>query len=202
MAARHIGLTGGIGSGKSTVARLFAEHSIVTVDADDVARQVVEPGTVALAAIAEHFGAQSLNADGTLNRAALRARVFADAHERLWLESLLHPLIRAEIERQLNQADSPYALLVSPLLLETDQHRLVEQVIVVDVPEAVQIARTMSRDGTTRAQVEQIMAAQLPRDARRAKAHILIDNDRPLADVAADVARIHRDLMLTVTGPE
>lgn len=202
MAARHIGLTGGIGSGKSTVARLFAEHSIVTVDADDVARQVVEPGTVALAAIAEHFGTQSLNADGTLNRAALRARVFADAHERLWLESLLHPLIRAEIERQLNQADSPYALLVSPLLLETDQHRLVEQVIVVDVPEAVQIARTMSRDGNTRAQVEQIMAAQLPRDARRAKAHVLIDNDRPLADVAADVARIHRDLMLTVTGPE
>lgn len=199
---RVIGLTGGIGSGKSTVVRLFGELGIHWVDADDVAREVVEPGTPALAEIAAHFGPQILNADGALDRAALRQIIFREPEQRQWLEALLHPIIRDELTRQLQPPDytGPYTLLVSPLLLETDQNTLAERVLVVDVPEAVQIERTMARDNNPRDQVERIIAAQMPRDQRLAKADDVIHNDQPLAQVRAAVEALHQRYCAPAAG--
>lgn len=189
-----IGLTGGIGSGKSTVARMFGALGVHWVDADDVARQVVEPGTQALRAIADHFGESILQDNGELDRAALRQKVFEDPEQRRWLEGLLHPIIRQELIRQLSPKDYnlPYVMLVSPLLLETNQHELVERIVVVDVPEETQINRTMTRDGNSREQVERILAAQMPRAARREKADAIINNAQPLERVEASVQALHQ----------
>lgn len=189
-----IGLTGGIGSGKSTVARMFGALGVHWVDADDVARQVVEPGTQALRAIADHFGESILQGNGELDRAALRQKVFEDPEQRRWLEGLLHPIIRQELIRQLSPEDYnlPYVMLVSPLLLETNQHELVERIVVVDVPEETQINRTMARDGNSREQVERILAAQMPRAARREKADAIINNAQPLERVEASVHALHQ----------
>ena len=189
-----IGLTGGIGSGKSTVARMFGALGVHWVDADDVARQVVEPGTQALRAIADHFGKSILQSNGELDRAALRQKVFEDPEQRRWLEGLLHPIIRQELIRQLSPEDYnlPYVMLVSPLLLETNQHELVERIVVVDVPEETQINRTMTRDGNSREQVERILAAQMPRAARREKADAIINNAQPLKRVEASVHALHQ----------
>ena len=193
-----IGLTGGIGSGKSTVARLFGDLGVHWVDADDVAREVVEPGTPALARIAEHFGDEILTSDGALDRAQLRGIVFQEPEERIWLESLLHPIIREELIRQLNPENYPlpYVLLVSPLLLETDQHELVDRIIVIDVPKDVQLERTMARDTNSREQVERIIAAQMSREDRLARANDVIDNDRPLDDVTRQVRELHERLLV------
>ena len=192
------GLTGGIGSGKSTVARLFGNLGVHWVDADDVAREVVEPGTPALAEIAKHFGEQILTPDGVLDRAQLRAIVFQETEERAWLEALLHPIIREELIGQLNPENYqlPYVLLVSPLLLETDQHELVDRIIVIDVPEDTQIERTMARDTNSREQVERIIAAQMSREDRLARADEVIDNDRPLDDVTRQVRELHERLLV------
>ncbi|WP_405420757.1 dephospho-CoA kinase [Marinobacter flavimaris] len=193
-----IGLTGGIGSGKSTVARLFGDLGVHWVDADDVAREVVEPGTPALAQIAEHFGEQILTPERALDRAQLRAIVFQEPEERVWLEALLHPIIRKELIRQLNPENYqlPYVLLVSPLLLETDQHELVDRIIVIDVPKDVQLGRTMTRDTNSREQVERIIAAQISREDRLARADEVIDNDRPLDDVTRQVRELHERLLV------
>lgn len=188
-----IGLTGGIGSGKSTVARQFGSLGVHWVDADDVAREVVEPGMPALTVIADHFGKDILTEDGALDRARLRQIVFEQPEQRAWLESLLHPIIREELTRQLHPTDYtlPYVLLVSPLLLETDQNKLVEEVLVVDVPVDVQIERTMARDTNSREQVERIIAAQMPREQRVAKADAVIDNNQPTDKVSAEVRALH-----------
>ena len=193
-----VGLTGGIGSGKSTVARLFGDLGVHWVDADDVAREVVEPGTPALARIAEHFGEEILTSGGALDRAQLRGIVFQEPEERVWLESLLHPVIREELIRQLNPENYqlPYVLLVSPLLLETDQHELVDRILVIDVPTDVQIKRTMSRDTNSREQVERIIAAQMPREQRLARADAIIDNSRPLDEVERQVRELHERLLV------
>jgi len=193
-----IGLTGGIGSGKSTVARLFGDMGVHWVDADDVAREVVEPGTPALVRIAEHFGEGILTSEGALDRGQLRGIVFEEPEERVWLESLLHPIIREELIRQLNPENYqlPYVLLVSPLLLETDQHELVDRIIVIDVPKAVQLERTMARDTNSREQVERIITAQIPREDRLARADEVIDNDRPLEDVTRQVRELHERLLV------
>ena len=192
------GLTGGIGSGKSTVARLFGEHGVHWVDADDVAREVVEPGTPALERISEHFGKKILTSEGALDRAQLRGIVFEKPEERAWLERLLHPIIREELIRQLNPENYqlPYVLLVSPLLLETDQHELVDRIIVIDVPEDTQIERTMARDTNSREQVERIIAAQISREDRLARADEVIDNDRPLDEVTRQVRELHERLLV------
>lgn len=193
-----VGLTGGIGSGKSTVARLFGNLGVHWVDADDVAREVVEPGTPALERIAEHFGEEILTSGGALDRAQLRGIVFQEPEERVWLESLLHPVIREELIRQLNPENYqlPYVLLVSPLLLETDQHELVDRILVIDVPTDVQIKRTMSRDTNSREQVERIIAAQMPREQRLARADAIIDNNRPLDEVERQVRELHERLLV------
>ncbi|SFM41699.1 dephospho-CoA kinase [Marinobacter zhejiangensis] len=193
-----IGLTGGIGSGKSTVARLFGELGVHWVDADDVARQVVEPGTPALAQIHQHFGDEVITSEGELDRAALRTIVFRDPDQRGWLERLLHPLIRQELQRQLTPSDNdlPYTMLVSPLLLETDQQALVKKVVVVDVPVETQVERTMQRDNNDRSQVERIIAAQIPREERLTKADEVIDNRAPLDDVKQQVEAIHKKFLV------
>ena len=186
-----VGITGGIGSGKSAVTRKFEDRGITVVDADIAARVVVEPGRPALAAIANHFGADILLADGSLNRAALRQRVFSNDAERSWLEQLTHPLIGQEIVDQLEAVTSPYAIFASPLLLETSQRELVELVAVVDVPEDVQLERTMARDDNDEGQVKRIMAAQMKRAKRLEMADIVIDNSGSLERLESVVEALH-----------
>lgn len=188
-----IGLTGGIGSGKSTVARAFEALGAAWVDADDVAREIVLPGEPALLAIKQHFGEQVIHSDGTLNRAALREIIFQSPEQRLWLESVTHPNIRERITQHLTQLKAqgaPYVLLVSPLLFESGQNALVDRTIVIDVPQALQVARTLQRDGVSESQVHAILAAQLPREQRLAQADDVIDNSRDQASMMAQVAKL------------
>ena len=186
-----LGLTGGIGSGKSAVAQHFVDLGVHLVDADHAARWVVEPGRPALDKIVEHFGPQVLQADGSLDRAALRARVFADAGERRWLEALLHPLIGQEISQYLTRAESPYAILVSPLLVESGQHKLTQRVLVVDAPEQLQLQRTMQRDHSTAEQVQAILKVQASREERLRHADDVLLNDRDLPWLRSEVERLH-----------
>lgn len=165
-----IGLTGGIASGKTTVADLFAARGVPLVDADVSAREVVAPGSSGLAAVVEAFGSEILTTTGELDRRALRARVFGQPEERRRLESILHPLIRQHLQDSLQALSGPYALLVAPLLLEGDLSKAVQRVLVVDVPEEVQIARVMSRDGSSREEAEAILRAQMSRQERLARA--------------------------------
>jgi len=166
------------------------------VDADVVARLIVEPGTPALAAIATHFGNAILQPDGSLDRAALRSRVFSNDDDRRWLEQLTHPLIGQEILEQISASRSPYTILSSPLLLDTDQKALVDFVVVVDVPETTQVQRTMQRDGNDEAQVRRIMAAQLSRADRLERADIVIDNSRSLEELDSQVDELHKEFLL------
>jgi len=191
-----VGVTGGIGSGKSAVTERFEKLGITVVDADLAARIIVEPGKPALNSIADHFGEAVLSSDGNLDRAALRAKVFADENERRWLEQLTHPLIGEEILQQLSASRSPYTILSSPLLLETAQGDLADCVIVVDVPEELQLQRTMARDDNDETQVKRIMAAQMSRANRQAKADYLIDNSRSLAELDIIVEKLHAEFMI------
>lgn len=177
---------------------MFGALGVHWVDADSVAREVVEPGTPALESIAEHFGHDILLPDGGLDRAALRQVVFEAPEERAWLEGLLHPVIREELVRQLHPEDYalPYVLLVSPLLLETDQHQLVDKVVVVDVPVDIQIERTMARDDNARDQVQRIIDAQIPREHRLRKADEVVDNNRPVTEVERRVNELHNQFMV------
>lgn len=194
-----LGLTGGIGSGKSAVAQHFIDLGVHLVDADHAARWVVEPGRPALTKIAEHFGEQVLQADGTLNRTRLRELVFQDEQQRRWLESLLHPLIGQEIAQYLAKAESPYAILVSPLLVESGQHRMTRRVLVVDVPEHLQVQRTMVRDQSSEEQVKAILRAQANREERLRHADDILLNDRDLAWLNSEVERLHH-FYLTLRG--
>ncbi|WP_368232903.1 dephospho-CoA kinase [Aeromonas sp. s3] len=171
-----VAITGGIGSGKTTVANQFAELGIEVVDADIIAREVVEPGTPALAAIATHFGADVIAPDGRLDRRQLRERAFTDPQAKGWLNALLHPLIRSEMQRQCAAARSPYCLLVVPLLVENRLTALANRVLVIDVDEVTQIERTCRRDGVSREQAEAILAAQASRTERLAAADDVLDN--------------------------
>jgi dephospho-CoA kinase len=191
-----VGVTGGIGSGKSAVTRCFERLGIAVVDADVAARVIVEPGGAALAAIVEHFGDNIITQDGALDRAALRQHVFSDTVERLWLEQLTHPLIGQEIHRQLETASSAYAILSSPLLLETSQREWVDCVVVVDVPEEIQLQRAASRDANSEDQIRRIMAAQMQRKQRLELADIVIDNSRPLAELDDVVGELHKEFLL------
>jgi dephospho-CoA kinase len=191
---RHfrVGLTGGIGSGKSTVATAFSELGIAIVDADIVARAVVAPGSDALAQISGHFGEHVLSADGQLDRARLREIVFADSAAKNWLNQLLHPRIRQQMLAQLDSAASPYSILVAPLLLENQLNLLVDVVLVVDVSPETQLSRTMQRDSNSAELVQSIMAAQYSRAERLAAADYVIDNEAPPAMLAGEVVKLHR----------
>lgn len=186
-----VGVTGGIGSGKSAVTDRFAERGICVVDADLAARVVVEPGKPALKEIAEHFGSHLISNDGTLDRAALRNVVFADAEERHWLEQLTHPLIGEEIVHQIQNSRSPYTIFVSPLLIETSQHALTDRILLVDVPVELQLQRTMARDNNSEEQVMAIIASQASREDRLARADDVIVNDKDLAHLDGEVSRLH-----------
>ena len=190
-----VGITGGSGSGKSAVTDHLETLRITVVDADKVARVVVEPGTPGLAAIAEHFGEDILLADGRLDRAALRKIAFDNPDERKVLEGITHPRIRDEISRQLSEANSPYVVLSSPLLLESGQNTFADYVVVVDVPEEVQLTRTMARDDNSEALVKQIMAAQLDRKTRLSRADTSIMNDGSLDALYERVKKLHEDLL-------
>ena len=194
-----VGITGGIGSGKSAVTDHLETLGITVVDADKVARVVVEPGTSGLAAITEHFGTDVLLANGGLDRAALRKIVFDNHNERKVLEEITHPRIRDEIIRQLSEASSPYVVLSSPLLLESGQNTLADYVVVVDVPEEVQLKRTMARDDNSEALVKQILAAQLDRQTRLSRADASIMNDTSLEELYERVEALHEDLLLKAT---
>jgi len=187
-----VALTGGIGSGKSTIANAFAAKGVDIVDADVIARQVVEPGQPALAAISERFGKGIIRPDGTLDRAALRQRVFSSPQEKAWLNALLHPLIHSETRRQLALARSVWCLWVVPLLVENNLQHLADRVLVVDVDRETQLARTMARDKISREQAEHILAAQATREARLAVADDIIDNGGAPDDVAARVALLNQ----------
>ncbi len=186
-----IGLTGGIGSGKTTVADEFAKLGVTLVDADLIAREVVEPGAPALDSITARFGADILDENGALNRAALRQIVFAKQEHKLWLEQLLHPLIRELIDSRITQATSPYCILVSPLLLETDQVKLVQRILVVDVSEKIQLDRTLARDRSNVETIKAIIASQLNREARLAKADDVIVNEGSMEELKDKVGALH-----------
>ncbi len=190
-----IGLTGGIGSGKSAAADLFSAHGITVVDADIAAREVVEPGTGCLDAITKHFGADILLPNGELNRRALREIIFNDPQAKAWLEALLHPAIRELIIQQLNEAPSPYVLLVSPLLLETDQHQLTSRIVVIDCDESEQIQRAAARDNSDAERIKAIMATQLTRSQRLAKADDILHNHGSLEDLAQQVDALHQQYL-------
>jgi dephospho-CoA kinase len=194
-----LGLTGGIGSGKSAVAQHFIDLGVHLIDADHAARWVVEPGRPALDKIVEHFGHDILQADGQLDRSALRGRIFVDTNERRWLEALLHPLIGQEITQHLARAESPYAILVSPLLVESNQHKLTQRILVVDAPEHLQMQRTMQRDQSSSEQVQAILKAQASREQRLSHAHDVLVNDRDLSWLQDEVQRLHR-FYLTLRG--
>lgn len=194
-----LGLTGGIGSGKSAAADAFVALGIEAIDADHAARWVVEPGRPALEHIVDRFGDDVLQADGQLNRAALREHIFAEPEQRQWLEGLLHPLIRAEIKQFLAAAQSPYTILVSPLLIESGQHQIVQRVLVVDVPAEVQLTRALQRDQVSEAQLRAIMQVQLKRDERLQYADDVLCNVADKAALQQEVARLH-DYYLTLKG--
>ncbi|AXA23447.1 dephospho-CoA kinase [Pseudomonas putida] len=194
-----LGLTGGIGSGKSAAAERFVELGVHLVDADQAARWVVEPGRPALASIVERFGAGVLLDDGTLDRSALRQQIFADPAQRRWLEQLLHPLIGQEIFSYLAKAESPYAVYVSPLLIESGQYQKTQRILVIDVPQALQITRTLQRDNTSEEQVQAILKAQLAREERLRHADDVVVNDRDLPWLHEQIDQLHA-FYLTLRG--
>ena len=171
-----IGLTGGIGSGKSTVAQLFEKHDVPVIDADQVARQVVEPESEGLTALIEAFGPSILQADGSLDRALLRQRIFAAPEERAAVEAILHPRIHAEIERQVSKTEAPYLILMIPLLIEGKSTYPIARILVVDLPETIQIQRVMRRDQTTQEEAQAILNAQVIREERLQAADDIITN--------------------------
>ena len=187
----RIGLTGGIGSGKSTVAAIFASKGVPVVDTDEIARDIVCADAPAQAAIVKVFGRTILAATGAIDRARLRDRVFSDPPARRQLEEILHPRIRTEVETRLARLSAAYCIVVVPLLIETDFAALVDRVLVVDTDEALQITRTMARNGLPRATVESILAAQTDRTTRRARADDVITNTSDVAALALQVDALH-----------
>ncbi|MEE1867997.1 dephospho-CoA kinase [Pseudomonas auratipiscis] len=194
-----LGLTGGIGSGKSAAAQRFVELGVHLVDADQAARWVVEPGRPALASIVERFGPGVLLEDGQLDRAALRQLIFSDPEQRRWLEALLHPLIGQEIFSYLAKAESPYAVFVSPLMVESGQFQRTQRLLVIDAPQELQIQRTLLRDQTSPEQVQAILKAQASREERLRHAHDVLVNDRDLTWLHSQVDRLH-NFYLTLRG--
>jgi dephospho-CoA kinase len=187
----RVGLTGGIASGKSTVADMFEALGAVIIDTDVIAREVVMPGQPALDEIVEVFGGDILAADGSLDRRAMRKRVFEDEPLRLRLEEILHPRIRDETFRQASRAGGPYQLIVVPLLAESPLKDYVDRILVVDCDEEAQVSRLLERDTETMEQAQRILAAQASREERLAIADDVIDNSRSLEDTRRQVEALH-----------
>ncbi|MBB1127015.1 dephospho-CoA kinase [Thiospirillum jenense] len=186
-----VALTGGIGSGKTTVAEEFAQRGIAVIDADVISHQLTAIDGAAFPMIKAAFGAQIFNSNGELNRATLRQQIFNDERARSQLESILHPLIFAEMQMQLTRVRSAYAMLVIPLLFETYQQAIADHILVVDIPEALQIERVQLRSGLSLNMIQQIMARQVSRETRLAGAMTVIDNSGELAALAEQITRLH-----------
>lgn len=190
-----VGVTGGIGSGKTTVTNQFLRLGINIVDADECARAIVQPQSPLLKDIRAAFGAEVFHANGELDRTALRALIFSDESAKLTLNGIMHPAIRQELLRQVTLATSPYVMLSAPLLFENNLERFCDRVLVVDVPESVQIERTVARDHVPESQVRAIMAAQIDRKSRLARADDIIDNTQPVSALVEIVASLHQDYL-------
>ncbi|HGN0868367.1 TPA: dephospho-CoA kinase [Providencia alcalifaciens] len=197
-----VALTGGIGSGKTTVANEFAKLGVPLVDADIIARQVVEPNTPALISIQQHFGQNVLNHDSTLNRGFLRSVVFSEPKEKAWLNALLHPLIQQETQKQLQQVNYPYVLWVVPLLIENKISHLADRVLVVDVTREEQIERTIRRDDTNLEHVINILNAQASREERLSYADDIITNHTNNTELPNRVAELHKQYLALAAQKE
>ena len=199
-----VGLTGGIGSGKTTVSDMFAKLNIDIIDADIAARTVVMPGSKALIAIEANFGPDFITPTGELDRTKLRSRIFSNSDDKTWLNNLLHPLIRTEILSQISQAKSNYCVLVAPLLIENNLQKLVNRVLVINIDEANQIARTAERDPSSVAEIKRIIASQMPSKQRLSFADDVINNqDISLDDIQQQVIALdqkYRTLALKHSG--
>jgi dephospho-CoA kinase len=194
-------LTGGIGTGKSTVANLFRQRGVAVIDADEVARQVVEPGKPAFAAIVQHFGEEVVS-HGRLDRAALKQRVFSRPEEREWLEQTLHPEIFSEMALLAQKAEGPYSLLVIPLLFETNYQKVLDYVVVVDCDPVLQKTRVLSRDGISEALFDQVVSAQMSSAEKRTLADEVLINEGSPEVLEARVSEIHQRLLMRFSGPE
>ena len=187
-----VGLTGGIGSGKTVASDRFEELGVKVVDADIASRVVVEIGKPALSSIEGEFGSDVISDDGSLNRAKLREIIFKDDEAKSWLESLLHPLIGQHILDEIASATSRYVILVSPLLFETAQIQMCNRTLLIDVPKDIQILRTAKRDKVPESQVEKIIASQMDRDQKIGKADDVIVNDGEIGDLISKIDKIHQ----------
>ena len=195
-----IGLTGGIGSGKTAASDLFAKKGVVVVDADVIARQALAKDSPLVGKVLAYFGAEVISKDGSLDRAALRLRVFNNLADKNWLENLVHPWVRERVLNQLASATGYYQILSSPLLLETGQDSWVDRILVIDVPVEVQIERTCNRDKNNRELVEKIISQQLSREQRLAKADDKIDNSQGLAELEKQVNSLHQFYLQLARG--
>ena len=187
-----VGLTGGIGSGKSAATKKFLSLDINIVDADDASRTVVQKGRSALAQIEEHFGKDILTNEGTLDRSKLRKIILSDLKEKRWLESLLHPKIGEQINKELAESSSPYTVFVAPLLLETNSHLKCSRILVVDVPMEIQIERTILRDKVSEDHVKRIIAAQMNREERLKKADDVLLNSGTIQELEDKLVKFHK----------
>jgi dephospho-CoA kinase len=186
-----VGLTGGIGCGKSTVARVFAQFNVPVIDADDIAHQVVAIGHPALNLIAQQFGTASLCADGSLNRNFIRDLIFNDLTQKQTLEAIIHPLVYQTIEQQLTELNAPYCLISIPLLFETNKVDFVDRVLVIDCPVDIQISRVVERDKLTVERVQSIIDSQVSREYRTAQADDRIDNTKTDTELVQQVEKLH-----------
>lgn len=202
MSAYIVGLTGGIGSGKSAACEAFAEWGVDIIDADIIARQVVEPDQDAFLKIVDKFGQQVVATDGGLNRAHLRQVVFAESSLKDWLNKLLHPLIREQMQQQCALATSPYCILAVPLLVENNLQHLAHSVVVVDVSEATQLERASHRDQNSQKQIKAIMAAQASREQRLAVADKVLDNNGSLEQLHHQVKKLHKYYLKMADSPQ
>jgi len=190
-----VGLTGSIGSGKTTVANLFAQLGVPVIDADILARDVTQPHTPAYEKIVAHFGTRIIHPDGSLNRSLLRDIIFNETESRHWLERLLHPIILERMQHDIAALQSPYCLAVIPLLLETDATSFIQRILVVDVPEETQIERAILRDNSSQSKIKSIIDAQMPRAARLARADDIINNAGDPEELTPQVHALHEQYL-------
>lgn len=190
-----VALSGGIASGKSTIAHLFAQLGVPIIDADIIARQVVEVGTPALEQITKHFSQEILLENGELDRSQLREIIFNNDHERLWLNNLLHPIIAQETQKQFAQQTKPYVIWVVPLLIENNLHQLADRVLMIDIPEALQLERLINRDRISESLAKKMVATQVCLTDRLAFADDIIVNDGDLESLKIQVDNLYKQYL-------
>jgi len=197
-----IGLTSSIGGGKTTAIELFSQHGIDHVDADTISHRLTAEGTPLAEKIITHFGEDYRNQDGSLNRQALRNRIFTTPSDRIWLENLLHPHIRTELVKQLEQCRGPYALLVAPLLFETSLDKICDQTMVIGLNQQIQLERVCARDHISKEQAQKILATQMPLSEKIKKANYLIENNGTKEEFAKKIQQLHYELLANLKSKD